>query len=281
MDSSRLLIVGAEGQLGRALCQKYPDAKATTKEQLDITDVESLESYDWGQVDTIINAAAYTKVDAAETPEGREQAWQINAQGPAYLARMAILHGLILVHVSSDYVFDGTGNNHSEDRPFSPLSVYGQTKAAGDLAVSTVPKNYTIRTTWLIGEGHNFIKTMLGLGGKGINPEVVKDQIGRLTFTTDLVDGIDHLLTHEAAFGTYNLTGDGEPASWADIARLAFKASGLNNIVVTGVTTDQYSAGKHVAPRPLNSDLDLRKIKKAGFQPSDWRDSLQAYVTSL
>lgn len=281
MDNSRILIVGAGGQLGQALHEKYPTAQAMGGEELDITNWQSVSEYDWDGVDTIINAAAYTKVDDAESPAGREQAWKINAVGPANLARIAIAHSLTLVHVSSDYVFDGTRSPHTEDEPFTPLSVYGQSKAAGDIAVSTVPKHYTLRTTWLIGSGHNFVKTMVGLAARNINPTVVDDQIGRLTFTSDLVGAIDHLLTNKSEYGTYNLSGDGPTASWAQIARLAFSAIGRDDIKVTDSSTEDYNAGKQLAPRPLKSALDLTKIKAAGFNPGDWRANLRAYARSL
>ncbi len=133
------LILGADGQLGKALHDRFPDATALDRSQLDITDLAALEAYDWSMVDTILNAAAYTNVDGAETAEGRQAAWQTNAQAAAHLAKVAIEHNLTLVHISSDYVFDGTISPHHEDEPFTPLGVYGQSKAAGDLAVAIAP----------------------------------------------------------------------------------------------------------------------------------------------
>src|SRR5258708_5114911 len=140
MDESRILIVGAYGQLGKALQAKYPKAIAMDRDTFDMTHWKTLSSYDWSKVDVILNAADYTNVDGAETEEGRPLAWQINATAPGYLSKLATEHGLTLVHVSSDYVFDGSVSPHVEDELVAPLGVYGQAKAAGDIAVSTTPK---------------------------------------------------------------------------------------------------------------------------------------------
>ena len=152
---------------------------------------------------------AYTAVDRAETPEGRAIAWKANATGPALLARTRAEHGITLVHVSSDYVFDGTAEVHTEDEPFSPLSAYGQTKAAGDIAVAGCPRHYIMRSSWVIGEGHNFVKTMKGLSDRVADPEdklaqvtVVDDQLRRLIFTRDMAAAIFHVLGTHAPTGT-------------------------------------------------------------------------------
>src|SRR5690606_29877638 len=135
----------------------------------------------------------------------------------AELARICAARRIRLVHVSSDYVFDGTRSVHDETEPFSPLGVYGQTKAAGDMLVATVPEHYIVRTSWVIGDGTNFVRTMASLADRGVNPSVVADQVGRLTFAADLAAGIVHLLDTRAPYGTYNLTSDGKPQSWADV----------------------------------------------------------------
>lgn len=281
MDESRILIVGAYGQLGKALQARYPKAIAVDRDSFDMTDWAMIEAYDWSKIDVILNAAAYTNVDGAETEEGRRAAWAVNATAPGYLAKIANTHNLILVHVSSDYVFDGTISPHTEDEPVAPLGVYGQAKAAGDIAVSTIPKHYVMRTHALIGDGPNFVRTMLGLAEKNISPTVVSDQITRLTFTPSLVDAIDHLLRNKAAYGIYNLSNDGEPASWADITRLIFKEAGRDDLTVTDTSTEEYFKSKpHVSPRPLKSYFDLSKIKAAGFAPSDWRRELHDYIQS-
>ncbi len=278
MSEEQLLIIGANGQLGRALQAKYPKAKAVDMNELDISDCKQLDAYDWEGKKIILNAAAYTNVDGAETAEGRIAAWRANAAAPRNIVRKCLERDMTLVHISTDYVFDGTVSPHIEDEPFSPLSIYGASKAAGDIAVSTLPKHYLLRSSWVIGQGKNFVRTMLELGQNGVNPSVVADQIGRLTFTSVLVDAIDHLLSRNAEFGTYNVTNSGKPVSWAEITRQIFKDAGLANTANNITTAEYYKDKPEAAPRPLKSELDLTKIKSTGFEPSDWRDDLVEYI---
>ena len=278
MNQEEIIIIGSDGQLGTALKEKYPSATAVDYKELDITNLKQLESFDWSKYKTILNTAAYTNVDGAETKEGRINAWEINAIGPANLAKISSQNNLTLLHISTDYVFDGTTKIHYENEPFSPLSVYGASKTAGDIAVSQIKKNYILRTSWVIGEGNNFVRTMMNLGSKGINPTVVSDQIGKLTFTSELVRAIDFLLSVNSPYGTYNLTNDGENVSWADITRTIFEMMGIKNMV-TDITTDEYYKGKDgIAPRPLNSILSLDKIQGTGFKSSEWKQELRKYI---
>jgi dTDP-4-dehydrorhamnose 3,5-epimerase len=279
MDSSKFLIIGANGQLGTALREKYPDALAVDSTELDITDAAAVAGYDWGNVSTILNAAAYTNVDGAETPEGRAVAWKVNAIGVANLTRAAIEHDLPLVHISSEYVFDGTQSPHTEEEALTPLGVYAQSKAAGDIASLVHSKTCILRTSWVIGEGKNFVRTMIGLAEKNISPTVVGDQIGRLTFTSTLVNAIDHLLTTGAEFGVYNVSNEGEAVSWAEVTRTIFNELGRDDLTVTDTTTEEYFASKpEAAPRPLQSTLDLTKIKATRLQLRDWREDLSRYI---
>lgn len=278
MDNSAIFIVGANGQLGKALQAKYPGAQSADIGELDITNPGSVAGFDWSKVKVILNAAGYTNVDGAETAEGRIAAWLVNATAVSYLVRAALQHDLTLVHISTDYVFDGSQDNHAEDEPYSPLGVYAQTKAAGDIVTGLAPKHYLLRTSWVIGDGPNFVRTMLDLGAKGVSPAVVADQVGRLTFTSTLVRAIDHLLSSQAAFGTYNVSNGGDAASWADITREIFKAASYD-LKVTDTTTAEYYKNKPgVAPRPLQSTLSLDKIQAAGFTPPDWREDLVNYI---
>lgn len=278
MNDSEIFIVGANGQLGRALQQKYSGAQSADIGQLDITNAESVANFDWSKIKVLLNAAAYTNVDGAESSEGRVAAWKVNAEAVGNLVRAALKHNLTLVHISTDYVFDGTKDLHTETEPFSPLSVYGESKAAGDVVVGLLSKHYILRTSWVIGEGKNFVRTMLELGKKGVNPSVVADQIGRLTFTSEIVKAIDHLLTSQAEFGTYNVSNEGEQASWADITRAIFKEAGFND-TVSDTSTAEYYAGKDgIAPRPLKSTLDLSKIQATGFSSTDWQADLHNYI---
>jgi len=278
IDNNAIFIVGARGQLGLALQAQYPGSQSADIDTLDITDLNSVEKYDWSKIKIILNAAAFTNVDGAETPEGRIAAWKVNATAVGHLVQIAAEHDITLVHVSSDYVFDGTRDPHTEDEDLSPLGVYAQTKAAGDIAVSLSPKHYLLRTSWVIGDGKNFVRTMLQLGQKGVSPTVVSDQVGRLTFTSELVKAIDHLLSNNAAYGTYNVSNAGDPASWADITREIFKYAGFD-LSVTDISTEDYYAGKDgIAPRPLRSTLSLDKIQGSGFNPTDWRTDLKQYI---
>jgi dTDP-4-dehydrorhamnose 3,5-epimerase len=277
-------VLGANGQLGRALRAALGDAphiEYAGRAELDLTGSDLNGARRWRDYDTIINAAAYTAVDLAETPDGRRDAWAANATAVASLAGLAAEHGITLVHVSSDYVFDGSEvGAYPEDADIRPLGVYGQTKAAGDLAASTAPRHYIVRTSWVIGDGKNFVRTMQSLAERGIDPRVVDDQVGRLTFTDEIARGIRHLLDSRAPSGVYNLTGGGAPTSWADIARAVFSAGGHDASRVTGVSTEEYFASSTgpVAPRPRNSVLDLTKIEGTGFVPADASTSLQSYL---
>lgn len=273
----KTLVIGG-GQLATALRHALPAADFVTRSSFDLTDPADFESMTWGSYDTVINAAAYTRVDAAETPEGRRDAWAVNVDATARLARVATEHRLTLVHVSTDYVFDGTEESHSEGESFSPLGVYGQTKAAADAIVAIVPRHYIVRTSWVVGEGQNFVRTMESLAQRGICPSVVNDQYGRLTFADDLASGIRHLVETEAPFGTYNLSNEGPVQSWADIARDVFEIVGAERDAVKGVSAAEYSAGKDLAPRPANSALDLSKIEATGFVPRNAGEALRAYL---
>ena len=296
MAPRRTLVTGCNGQLGRAV-------RALAEERgllgtfdfcdidtFDFSDPEAYGQYDWDLYGTVINCGAYTAVDRAETPEGRVACWKANATGPALLARTCAEHGITLVHVSSDYVFDGTRETHDESEPLSPLSVYGQSKAAGDLAVAGCPRHYVVRSSWVIGDGRNFVRTMRALSDRVADPAdaldrvtVVDDQLGRLTFTRDMAAAIRHLLDSRAPYGTYDCTGSGAVRSWADIARAVFDAANGNGEAVTPVSTAEYYAGAEgpVAPRPHFSALDLSKLESAGFHMPDWQEELEEYLGKI
>ena len=292
MAPQRTMVTGCNGQLGRAIREYVEEHHLEGFEfnDIDTFDFSAPEQYgrfDWSLYGTVINCGAYTAVDRAETPEGREAAWRANAQGPALLARVAAEHNITLVHVSSDYVFDGTVERHDESEAFAPLGVYGQSKAAGDIAVGNCPRHYILRSSWVIGDGHNFVKTMKNLSDRVADPEdklaqvtVVDDQYGRLTFTSDMTAAIFHLLDTDAKYGTYNLTGSGRVASWYEIAKEVFDLANGNGDKVKPVTTEEYyanSAGP-ISPRPEHSALDLTKIENAGYKPADWEEKLEEYL---
>ena len=294
MAPRRTLVTGCNGQLGRAvraLAEERGVAGAFDFCDIDTFDMSDPAAYgklDWSLYGTVINCGAYTAVDRAETPEGRRIAWAANANGPALLARTCAEHGVTLVHISSDYVFDGTAEVHTEEEPFSPLSVYGQSKAAGDIAVAGCPRHYIMRSSWVVGEGKNFAKTMCMLSDKVAAGDfervtVVDDQLGRLTFTRDMAAAIFHVLDARAPYGTYDCTGSGAVRSWADIARACFEAKNGNGDKVVPVSTADYyaSAEGPIAPRPHFSALDLSKLEGVGFHMPDWEEELTEYLTTL
>ncbi|MBE7324799.1 sugar nucleotide-binding protein [Nocardioides sp. Y6] len=278
----RMLVLGGDGQVGRALASEFPDAVVVGREQLDVTDAAAMAAWRWRAHDVVVNAAAFTGVDAAETPEGRRAAWAANAEAPARLAALAREHGFTLVHVSSDYVFDGTSTaagGYRETDPMAPLGAYGASKAAGDLAVAGAPHHYLLRTSWVVGEGANFVATMQRLAEQGATPSVVDDQVGRLTFASELARATRHLLESGAAWGTYHVTCAGEPQSWADVARSVFDLEGRDADDVTSVSTGAYAATRPgLAPRPARSLLDTSKIEATGFTPRDALAALREHL---
>ena len=283
MPPKRILVTGANGQLGRALRAEFGDhpwMDYAGRDELDLTSPDLPSARRWRDYSTIINAAAYTKVDLAETPEGRVDAWAANVTAVAALARIATANGITLVHISSDYVFDGTKDgSYNEDDPVSPLGVYGQTKAAGDAVVSVVPRHYIVRTSWVIGDGNNFVRTMASLAERGIDPKVVNDQLGRLTFTDDIARGVRHLLTTRATSGIYNLSSGGPARSWHDVARKVFTLTSADPDRVHPVSTAEYfaSASAPVAPRPASGVFSINKIAAAGFDTGLADDALTRY----
>ncbi|HEX6462215.1 MAG TPA: bifunctional dTDP-4-dehydrorhamnose 3,5-epimerase family protein/NAD(P)-dependent oxidoreductase [Candidatus Saccharimonadales bacterium] len=275
----KILVTGANGQVGRALRKVFPAAEFVTREAFDITDPKAYESRRWRDYQAVINTAAYNAVDAAETD--RENCWRVNATAPKLMAKIAAEHNITLVHFGTDYEFDGSNAPHSDDESPSPLSVYASSKAAGVIAASTAPKHYVLRVSWVIGEGKNFVRTMQGLAEKGIKPSVVNDQIGRLSFADDIAAAVEHLLRTSAPHGIYNLSNEGIESTWAEIAKAVYELSGKSANDVTPVSTAEYYKDKAgIAPRPLQSMLLLDKIKATGFAPRDWREALKSYLAT-
>lgn len=279
----KTLVLGANGQLGNALRDAYGGAahvEFANHAEIDLaSDLSTARR--WRDYDIIINAAAYTAVDAAESAEGRVAAWTTNVTGVACLARLAAEHDITLVHISSDYVFDGAATRpYREDDPVCPLGVYGQTKAAADQIVAIVPSHYILRTSWVIGHGPNFVRTMLSLAERGTDPFVVDDQRGRLTFTADLARAVLHLINKQEPPGIYNVSGSGEVNSWSEIARRVFTIAGHDPHRVIGVSTKDYLASRAttMAPRPRNSVLDISKIESTGYRAVSSDDNLVQYV---
>lgn len=275
----KALITGANGQLGRALQKLLPDAIVTDHTELDITDAQAVESFDYSSIDVIYNAAAYTKVDAAETEI--LPVWKINATAVAHLAKAARDHDITLVHVSTDYVFDGTAKEpYAETDLINPQGLYGVTKAASELAAAIAPKHYVVRTSWVYGDGPNFVRTMLKLGQDRDELTVVSDQLGRPTNADDLAKILVQLADQQIEYGAFHCTNSGDIISWADFATAIFKTAKLD-CKVTPVTTAQYLEGKTgIAPRPAYSALSMEKLESQGLRMPEWQESLKKYLES-
>lgn len=280
-NPEEILIIGKTGQLTQSLRELMPGAHSVGRPEFNVADASTHAHIPWSKYKIIINASAYTAVDAAETPDGRKEAWGVNAIGVRNLCAYALQYNAALIHVSTDYVFDGLTPNHSETEAVAPLNVYGHSKAAGELAVSLLPKHYIIRTQWLIGAGKNFVRTMYDLGKKGVSPSVVNDQFGRLTFTNSLADFVAYLLEHGHAYGTYHFSNTGAVASWADIAAEVFKIANFESHVIP-VTTEEFKKDRSpFAERPSHCDFNLTKMMSTGFTTRDWQTKLKIYLDSL
>lgn len=270
-----ILVVGANGMLGRDLMALLGDrARGVDIDGIDITDLQSTERVVRAlHPSVVVNCAAYTDVDGCET--NIETAMQVNGEGVAHLAMATRMIGARLVHISSDYVFDGAkGSPYLEDDPTHPLNVYGESKLAGELNAAFNPDHIIVRTQWLYGlHGKNFVETMLRLACERDELAVVDDQIGSPTWTVDLARAIIALIDHNCS-GIYHAANAGY-CSWNEFARAIFAETALD-VSVKAMSTEQLN---RPARRPLYSTLDCGKIERdAGFRPQSWRDALRSYL---
>ncbi len=277
----RWLVTGARGQLGTDLVAVLADAGvpaellALGSHQLDITSSAAVQAvFADFRPQLVINAAAYTAVDQAETEEDR--AYAVNAAGPALLAAAAARTGARLVQVSTDYVFAGDADQpYPEQAETAPRSAYGRTKLAGELAVRELaPEHgYVVRTAWVYGAtGSNFVKTMARLERDRDTLEVVDDQRGSPTWSADLARGLVQLAGSDAAPGIYHCTGAGQ-TSWFGLARAVFEELGADPDRVRPTTTDKFP---RPAPRPAYSVLSDAAWRAAGLSPlPHWRAALR------
>lgn len=236
--------------------------------------LEAISAY---RPEVMVNAAVFTRVDAAEAE--RERAFEVNGKAVTHLAEAASEVGALLVQVSTDYVFPGDKDGpYLEDDPRAPLSVYGMSKLEGEKAAEAADPHLIVRTSWVFGEGANFIRSVVGAAQSRDEMTVVDDQRGLPTYAPDLAQGLLDLVA-AGATGTYHLAGGGEAGTWADVAEVALEAAGLET-KVRRVTTDEYYAGKSgpVAPRPANSVLDCSKAASLGISLRPWRKAVAKYV---
>lgn len=277
----KILVTGANGQLGQELVQQLQKANvelyAFTKTDLDICNLSTVQQVvNETQPHVIINAAAFTKVDLAETEQ--DLAFNVNTYGQRNLAVAAEQVGAKICYISTDYVFDGNATEpYGEQALVNPIGVYGKSKYAGEQLTQTLSSKYFIvRTAWVYGEyGPNFVKTMLRLAKERDELGVVSDQIGSPTYTVDLATFLIELVQTEK-YGIYHCTNSGL-CSWFEFAKAIFEESNLD-IKVNPLTTDQYPT---LAKRPNYSVLSDRALKSNGFQPiRHWRDGLKAFLNN-
>lgn len=298
----KIFVTGVNGQLGHDVINELTkrgidcigsditpsyagiaDGSAVTQAAyvgMDITDPAQVENVlAFAKPDAVIHCAAYTKVDAAE--DAPDLCWKINVDGTRNIAKVCRDLDLKMAYISTDYVFPGNGETPYEaEDAYHPISVYGTTKLAGELAVKTLLKKFFIvRTAWVFGlSGNNFIKTMINVGKTHDVVRVVNDQIGTPTYTIDLANLLCDMIVTEK-YGTYHATNDGGFISWYDFTCEIYRQAGLATKIVP-VTTEEYGLSK--AGRPKNSRLSKNSLTNAGFALlPDWKDALQRYLKEL
>ncbi len=278
----RILIPGANGMLGHALTavlSKQHKLIGLDLPDLDITDLSAVRSaISTHHPDLLINAAAYTDVDGCES--NSDLAFSVNAMGPHNLALVCKELDIPLVHISTDYIFDGKSPvpYKESDKP-NPQSIYGESKLQGEQYVRELTdKHYIIRTSWLYGEhGKNFVATMLRLAAERDEFDVVNDQVGSPTYTVDLAKAISELIT-ETAYGAYHITNSGS-CTWYEFTREIFRQAGIEGVKVKPITTEVL---KRPAPRPKYSVLDNSKWIASGIPPlRPYQAALKEYLTTI
>ncbi|GAB2507164.1 dTDP-4-dehydrorhamnose reductase [Nocardia heshunensis] len=278
MTGTRLLITGARGQLGRALQTLAPHARGLAHTDLDICDPDAVRKV-VNAGDILINCAAYTAVDKAETDEAA--AYAVNATGPAVLARVCTETGARLIHVSTDYVFPGTGTHPYEpDDPTGPATVYGRSKLAGEQAVAEfAPDAHIVRTAWVYtGQGTDFVATMRRLERERDTLTVVNDQLGSPTYAPDLAAGLLELAATPAAPRILHATNAGQ-ATWFDLAQAVFSGLGADPARVLPCGTEEFP---RPAPRPAYSVLSGNSWAAAGLSPlRHWKLALNDALAAI
>lgn len=280
-----ILVTGSNGQLGS--CIKDLEVKFsefnyifTDSDQLDITDCNNLNQlFSANKIDWCINCAAYTAVDKAEAE--RSKAFLVNSQGAQNLAQICKKHKTRLIHISTDFVFDGIkSTSYNENDTPNPIGVYGKSKLAGELAITSLLKEYYIvRTSWLFSEfGNNFVKTMLRLAHTNEEINVVDDQFGTPTYARDLSEALMEIIVqNNDKFGIYHYSNCGV-TSWYNFAKKIFELN-TNKIRLNPISTSEYPT---IAKRPINSALNQTKIEQTfNLKIPNWEDSLKITLNNL
>ena len=283
----KIIVTGCNGQLGRAINEVYSNSNEfecvnTDVAELDITNIDAVNRL-VAEVKpyAIVNCAAHTNVNGCETDI--DNAYRINAIGPRNLSIAATRYGAKMMHISTDYVFDGnTDKPYIEFDTTNPQGIYGKTKLAGENFVKEFAKEYfIIRTAWLYGDGKNFVKTMLGLSEKYDKVTVVGDQFGSPTSAKELAKAMAYLLPTDN-FGVFHGTCEGS-TNWADFTREIFRLAGVKTEVET-VTTEQYNknASGIIAPRPAYSILENYMLKlTTNHMFANWEDAIAEYIKDI
>ncbi len=278
----RLIVTGAGGMLGADVTRQFSsDFKVTglTRQDLDITDKKAVRQvFKHYRPEIVINCAAFTRVDDCESM--KETAFSVNAEGPGNLASACRDSGALLVHISTDYVFDGSKKSPwKEDEPKAPLNIYGESKLQGEKRVEARCENYLIiRTSWLFGlNGPNFITTMLDLSKKRDELSVVNDQEGSPTSTRDLAWGIKMLVMHDLR-GVFHCCNSGS-CTWFDLCRFVFEKRGIKGVTLKPVPSESFP---RPAARPEYSVLDTSRFKKfTGRKMRPWQQAVSEYLSDL
>jgi dTDP-4-dehydrorhamnose reductase len=292
----KILVTGANGQLGFDMVNEllgrghtvvatdiFESGLKETDErysyvQMDITKPSATEKVKEIRPDAIIHCAAWTAVDAAEEEENKEKVHAINVTGTANLVDAAVELDCRFLYLSTDYVFDGQGEEpwKPDDRSYAPLCYYGQTKLEGEFEVNRLDKFFIVRIAWVFGRnGKNFIQTMINVGKKHDHVRVVKDQIGTPTYTYDLARLLADMIETDK-YGYYHATNEGGYISWYEFCLEIYRQAGLKTEVIP-VTTEEYGLSK--ARRPFNSRLDKSKLSENGFKRlPEWKDALHRYL---
>lgn len=286
----KVLVTGANGQLGHDVVAELKkrgheviktDIAGDMDYILDITKDDVIDKVKEINPEAIIHCAAWTAVDAAEDEENKEKVYAINVTGTKNLVDAADWLDCKFLYLSTDYVFDGQGSEpwKPDNKSYSPLCYYGETKLLGERAVSKLEKFFIVRIAWVFGlYGKNFITTMLNVGKTHDEVRVVNDQIGTPTYTFDLARLLVDMIETEK-YGYYHATNEGGYISWYDFCLEIYKQAGLDT-KVTPVTTIEYGLSK--AKRPFNSRLDKSKLSENGFERlPEWKDALSRYLEEI